>query len=265
MRVCESRRPITRVNAEGADLAVSERNGRRLLGVGLYTLPETARYLSFSARYRVSIPRLKRWMLGYKWTYRGDEHRSAGIVLPELCDNESAIVSFADLVELLYVAAFRQANVALPVIRAAHTKAKSELDHAHPFSNFKFFTYGKKIFRELTIQEVGLELSKKKLSEEVENSQLIFSAVVEKYRDNLQYVKRIAARFWPLTKSRSIVIDPEMSFGKPIEAKSRVPTHTIFAAHNAGESNEAIAGWFGIPARGVSDAISYEEALSRAA
>jgi len=245
--------------------AMITRNGRSLLGVGLYPLPQAARLLSFSAEYKVSPQKLRRWAVGYDWGASGGKRHSAGIVMPEIKLDEFSILSFADLIEMLWVAAFRREGVSLPVIRAAHTRAMRSLCTPHPFRHYKFNTDGKGIFHQLTADEIGPELSKSRVVEEVQRSQVVFDRVVEPLYKNLKYVHNVVDQLWPLGQDALVVLDPKKSFGQPIEPTSGVPTYILFSTYRGGEDPEAIATDFRAPLEGVNDAIKYEEALLEAA
>jgi len=238
--------------------------GRGLLGIGLYTVSEAARLLSFSARMPITPRRLGRWINGYKWYDPSD--RSSGPVVPsDIILANQDVISFAVFCELLVVCAFLREGLRLPIIRAAHEVARNRYKDAHPFALGKFYTNGKDILRQLSPEEIDPRSKVDRVIEEIDHSQVVFDRFILPYYRDMDYVKDFAARFWPLGKASSIVIDPERAFGKPIENRTGVPTFALYGPTLAGEAPKAIADWFGVPVRGVNDAIKYEAALRKAA
>lgn len=239
-------------------------SGRGLLGIGLYTVSEAARLLSYSARMPITGRRLSRWINGYKW-YDPNRRVSGPVVPTDLVLAEQNVISFAIFCELLVVCAFLREGLRLPVIRATHEAARARCKDPHPFARGKFFTNGKDILRQLTPEEIDPQSKVERVIEEIDRSQVVFDRFILPYYKDMDYVKDFAARYWPLGKASSIVIDPERAFGKPIENRSGIPTFALFGPTQAGEEPKAIADWFGIPAKAVSDAIKYEAALRKAA
>ena len=70
------------------------------------------------------------------------------------------------------------------------------------------------------------------------------------------------ARWWPLGKDRSIVIDPHRGFGAPIVAKAGIPTKILNSAMSAEKSYEFVANWYGISIEEVRDAVQFETKLA---
>jgi uncharacterized protein (DUF433 family) len=60
-----------------------------------------------------------------------------------------------------------------------------------------------------------------------------------------------------------VVLDPERSFGKPIDAEAGVPTRALCDAALAGggQSPAVVAEWFGVPLEAVQAAVAFEGSL----
>jgi uncharacterized protein (DUF433 family) len=71
-----------------------------------------------------------------------------------------------------------------------------------------------------------------------------------------------AERWWPLGKERSVVIDPERSFGAPIASRSGVPTQILHGAFQSARSYKFVANWYAVDAKEVRDAVTCEERLA---
>jgi uncharacterized protein (DUF433 family) len=233
-----------------------------VVGVGLYSVSEAGRLLSQQIGARQGRQKLKRWGFGYWYPYGQEKRKSWPLVKdggPNLagCD----LFTFAQLIELLVMGAFRNEGVSMQVIRAAHKQAQKEFKTSHPFVLRRFDTDGSKIFARLTPDDVGDHITPDDLTVELTRCQVVMDKVVRPFFRNIDYVKDIASRLWPMGQDRTVVIDPERAFGKPINNQTGVPTAVLYAMHHGGSSEPVIADWYEVPLQGVKDAIEYEGAL----
>jgi uncharacterized protein (DUF433 family) len=65
--------------------------------------------------------------------------------------------------------------------------------------------------------------------------------------------------------NEGVLIHPSIQFGTPCIEGTRIPTETIWALKQAGDSVEAMALMYGIEQRLVKNALEWEELLGRAA
>ena len=72
--------------------------------------------------------------------------------------------------------------------------------------------------------------------------------------------EKIAQKYHPLGKDKSIIIDPEHQFGKPIIEQTNIITETIYDYYLGGDSIEFIARLYNITPENVKDAIMFFEA-----
>lgn len=106
---------------------------------------------------------------------------------------------------------------------------------------------------------------------EVLTGQRAFADVVDpSLFANVEWDEDFAARWWPMGKERSVILDPAVSFGAPHIASTRVPTAALAAAVRAEGGGEAaaeiVATWYGVEPAEVADALQFEtEWLARAA
>ena len=74
----------------------------------------------------------------------------------------------------------------------------------------------------------------------------------------------MVARLYPFTRkrmvdeSKAIVIDPLISFGRPVLAGSGIPTAVIAERYKAGESVDELADDYGRERLEIEEAIRYE-------
>lgn len=222
-----------------------------LLGVGIYTVPEAARLT------RIRASRLRRWLLGYDFSLRGQRIHSPAVIHGQLpvIDDELAL-SFLDLQEARCIREFRQRKVGWPALREVHKRAKRALKTDHPFSTGQFKTIGRDIIWDTArTGEDGALL-------DVVRSQTAFRAVLAPYLRGLEFVNDRPERWFPLEGSRRVVVDPKRGFGHPIVAKRGVPTSILKRAYRAEGSVEAVARWYQVDVRSVRDAVRYEDALA---
>ena len=65
--------------------------------------------------------------------------------------------------------------------------------------------------------------------ENVARRQKVFS-FAEQFFKNIEFRDHLAQRWWPLGSGKLIVIDPERSFGAPIDARRGVRTEVLYRA-----------------------------------
>jgi uncharacterized protein (DUF433 family)/DNA-binding transcriptional MerR regulator len=219
----------------------NSKSGPRL-GIGLYSLADAARI--------VGAPQslIRRW-----------SRESEGLI-PRTITRTDGLITFAELMELHFIKIFRDEGVSLPTIRRASERAAERFHTACPFSVKRFDTDGKSIFA--TLQK---ESSDKELLEDVAHGQFVFEKIVRPFFRKLEYGRNFdLVRFWPLSKTGRVVLDPMRKFGQPIDAETGVPVKTIVDALAAGggQSPAVVARWLGIPLAAVKKAAEYERSLS---
>jgi uncharacterized protein (DUF433 family) len=94
--------------------------------------------------------------------------------------------------------------------------------------------------------------------------QTLFDSVFSPLLINLEYDIGTgdASRWWPLGKSKPIVLDPERAFGAAIVLPSTVPARSLAGAHGAGESYERISNWFGVTKKEIQAAVEFEKMIA---
>lgn len=111
------------------------------LGVGLYTYPGAARIIG------VKPAKLRRWVVEYRYRANG-HYRHSEPVINRYFDDEP-VLTFLEVVELLFVRLFRDQGVSMPTIRRAAERAAERYDADYPFAVERFDTDGKHIFATL--------------------------------------------------------------------------------------------------------------------
>jgi len=225
-------------------------------GVGVYSFPEAARLV------RTSTQTVTRWLLGYRFPTRsGSGGQSGPIFSPQLAQIEGyRAIGFLDLVELLFVKAFRDQGVTLQTIRRAAKEAARRWDTTHPFCLRRFATDGRTIFATVLddLGEEGLL--------ELTRSQLAFRTVLEPYLRQLEYGSEyLVNKWWPLGNKKPVCVDPAICFGRPVVLPVPIPTEIVYEAVGAEQTAQEVAEWYGLPLKSVQAAIEFESELARKA
>jgi len=221
-------------------------------GVGVYSVPQAARLV------HAPVTNVRRWLHGYRFRSRsGSPAESDPVFKPALQQIESAAaIGFLDLIELLFIKAFRDHGVSLPTIRRAAREASRRWSALHPFCLRRFATDGYTIFS--TIQS---ELGDEDIID-LPKSQHVFLQVVRPYFRKLDYGKLGGVdKWWPLGKKRPVFLDPHVAFGKPVVKPIPVPTEAIYAAVQADQTEVEVAEWLGLPLSSVRAAVEFERGL----
>ncbi|MDQ7839472.1 MAG: hypothetical protein RDU83_00420 [bacterium] len=229
------------------------------LGVGLYSVPEAARIIG------VKTAKLRRWVSEYAYEMRNVQYYHRPIIQRFFGDGDQPIV-FLELVELLFVRLFRREGVSMQTIRKAARSAAQLFETPYPFAVKRFDTDGKRIFATLLQSARAEESPDRRFIEELGKGQLVFESVASLFFRKLDFGYAEALRYWPLGREGRIVLDPERSFGKPIDAQTGVPTRALHdAVYTGGERPEVVAEWFDVPLVAVKTAVAYEDSLLEAA
>ncbi len=212
------------------------------IGVGLYSLPEAARIVG------VHVNKLRRWV---------DPSDS---LFPLYFDSAERTVTFLELLELQFIAIFRNEGVSLQTIRKAAVTAKRRFGTNYPFAVKRFDTDGRSIFATLRSEETD-----RTVVEDLRRGQYVFNQLMRPFFRKLEYGRQDEAmRYWPMNRKGRVVLDPVRSFGKPIDSETGVPTRAIYDAVNAGKGQDrrTVAKWFDIPLGAVSAAVRFEKSLA---
>jgi uncharacterized protein (DUF433 family) len=224
----------------------------RAVGVGLYSYPEAARIVG------VPASRLRRWASGYRRrTAQGETVITP--VVQRYFATDTHVLTFLELVEILFIKLFRTAGVPMAVIRQAAEEATRTFGTPYPLAVKRFDTDGRRIFAALRARS-----SNERVLIELGNGQTVFETVVRPFFRKLEYHgEGDALRYWPLEREGRVVLDPERAFGQPIDSETGVPTRTLFDAVRAGEgqSLDAAAWWYGVPLEAVQAAVCFEQSL----
>ncbi len=202
-------------------------NGRGLWGRAIYSVAEAARLL------QLSLQTTRRWAARYDFTDAGAPQFSRPLIRAELGRRHRLVeLSFFDLIELLFVKAFHERGVSLPVIRKAAKHTSEILRSTHPFGMRHFKTDGFTIFARLSQAE---SLPKRSFTAtdskliDLKNGQHEFSPIVTPFLQQFEYNLKtdLVRQGWPLRKEKQIVVAPPIDFGPPFIAELGVAARNL--------------------------------------
>ncbi len=225
-----------------------------LVGVGLYTFREASKLT------KVPVADLNRWLKGY--AYKNNKTKLtktvSAIWTPDLVDENLQAISFYDLLEIRFVIAFQKHGVSLKAIRIASQNARELYNHSHPFTCKRFQTDGNSIFGE-ALKEAGeielLDLVKKQYAMPPIIESSLYKGIEFDNND-------LASKWYPLDRSKSVVLNPEIAFGKPIVSDGNIRTSILYDAFRVEKNARSVAKIFEIPIKAVEAAIKFEEQLA---
>lgn len=215
-----------------------------------YSCKDAARYL------QIPVDTLRSWVKGRFYNTKQGKQFSEPLI--ELPSQETTALSFTNLVEAHVLRAIRvEHGVGLNQIRIALNFISQELGQAHPLVKKAFLkTDGQGIYVEHL--EMLLDASKR--------GQIAIREILEIYLTRIEVDEQgIAARLFPFIHPNQaddpkvIVIDPNISFGRPIIAGTRIPTGVVAERYKAGESVEALAEDYGCDRTLLQSALEYED------
>ena len=236
-------------------------NTRSLLNKGIYTVPEAARLAKFATKSHVSARALRRWLWGYrKYPEPGVAELAPPLWEPELPRlHDRPVLSFRDLIEVMFVAAFRERGISLQTIRRLIGRAIEEIETSHPLSSPAFKTDGNFIRAEVVTSD------ERRICFDLATGQYLLEIVFDRLRQVIEYSDILtAARWWPIGKDRKVVVDPAIRFGEPIDVERGVPTVILANAYKAEQSYGAVSHWYGVTEGAVRDAVEYERRVAAA-
>jgi uncharacterized protein (DUF433 family) len=212
-----------------------------------YTVADAARYL------RIPLPTVRSWVVGRDYPRQSGTARFRPVIVTPRDSTQR--LSFRNLVELAALRALRtEHGVKLSAVREALHYAKKELGTDAPLATPELFASAGEIF----LQRYGLLINLNRAG------QLGIWAVLQGLMRRIKWDDGLPVRFFPPVPNRpedqSVMLDPTISFGRPVLARLGVTTSVIVDRINAGEEPDAVAKDYGATEDEIMDALAYERA-----
>lgn len=232
--------------------------GRDPRDIPTYSFSEAAHCL------QIPLPTLRSWIRGRKYATAAGKKKFEPLI--QLPDPNLPLLSFTNLIEAHVLDAIRYHHkVPLNNARQAVRYLRELSGHPHPLAAYWFQLKGV----DLLIEEGGLLLNATK------QGQIEMRDIIQAYLTRVDRDPHGAAlRLYPYlhrhpkeleTEPKLVLIDPRISFGKPILVGVGVPTAVVADRFKAGESIAALAKDYGCEASEIEKAIQYERGLQQAA
>jgi len=225
-------------------------------------LREFPSYIVSEAAHYLLMPQatLRSWAVGrYYPTGTGKKFFHPVILLP---DKKRALLSFINLVEAHVLDAIRREHqIPLDRVRIAIEYLQRQFGSKHPLAEQSFETD-------------GLDLFVQKYSQLINVTKAGQLAIRDLLQAHLRRIDRdpkgLPIRLYPFTRKRdseepkSVVIDPLVSFGRPVLSGTGITTATVAERYKAGESVDQLAADYGRAALEIEEAIRCELELEAA-
>lgn len=225
-----------------------------LIGLGLYTPAEASRLL------HVPASKISRWLRGHHIGV----HQYDPLWAPQVNLGDGRIyLGFRDLMEVRIADKFISYGILPQRVRSAIRLASEIMGEDRPLSTARFRTDGRDIFFQVVETNENGEQRERLLN--LFRRQYEFRQIIEPLLKTVEFDQQgIPLLWWPLGRRANVVIDPERSFGQPIDAASSVPT-AILAAAGRREGVAAAAHAYDVPATSVRHAIRFEATMENRA
>jgi len=212
-----------------------------------YGLAQAAHHLSLSET------TLRQWVLGRPYPVQTGSDFSPPLI--KLPDPERPVLSFTNLVEAYVLASLRRKHrIKMRKIRLALSYLEGEIGSEHPLATEQLESAGGSLF----IKKYG------QLIDLPESGQTAIEEVLRPYLQRIEHdAAGLAERFYPVRRfadafaPRVVVIDPEISFGRPTIAGRGVSVSIIVERFGAGESMVDLAEDYDLTMPQVEEAIRY--------
>ncbi|MBI2916757.1 MAG: MerR family transcriptional regulator [Chloroflexi bacterium] len=209
----------------------------RRLYLPAYSVGEAARYAGTTTR-----------TVAY-WHYQG------GALGPALPGKERRRpLSYFQLVEVAFVATFRELGVPLQRIRKARAYACQQLNFEYPFAEHRWQTEGKHML--LDLRELDSDEALGRLIVADAEGQLAWQPLVAERFAQFEYDQSLAVVWHVAGRDSPVTIDPRVAFGAP--TVKGMPTWAIRGRWTAGESLEDIQEDFCLEPDYVKHALKFE-------
>lgn len=213
-----------------------------------YGIMETAHYL------RIPPTTIRCWVSGRDYPTKAGKQFSKPVI--RSADSESRLLSFMNLVEIHVLDAIRRKyNISLEKVRTAVHFLSKQFPSKHPLADQEFTTDGLNLFVEKCSQLINIS----------QDGQLAMREIIQAHLERIERdMAGIPVRLYPFTRKRdlqepkAVVIDPQVSFGRPVLAGTGIATAVIAERYKAGESMDELSNDYGLERLKIGEAIRCE-------
>ncbi|MDP2852462.1 MAG: DUF433 domain-containing protein [Gallionella sp.] len=217
-----------------------------------YPVSEVARILN------LPVATVKAWCFGQAYHLAsGSPKRFKSVIQP--ADSNARLLSFANLCELHVLSAIRRRHkISLSKVRDSISYLRTQLGTDRPLIDKQFKTNGVDLFVEHASHLLNVS---KQGQEALRGDFAVALARIERDRSGMPI------RLFPFSRSttpdakqpKSIVIDPRLSFGRPVLSDVAVPTEVIVGRFRAGDTLVEMAKDYGVDEEEIEEALRFEQ------
>jgi uncharacterized protein (DUF433 family) len=223
-------------------------NDRDLREMPAYGIPEAAGYL------RLPVSTLRAWLLGQRYRV-GDQPKFFKPVI-DIADRKERQLSFINLVEAFVLAGIRREHeIPLPKVRKAVDYLRRTFNTTRPLAHEQFETDGIDLFVEKMGSLIGATQEG-----QIQMRDIIRDRLERVHRDPKGVPEKIV--LFPArrekTESADVVIDPRLSFGRPVLDRFGVRTAILAERFDAGDDIDVLAREYSAPSEAIQNAIRCE-------
>jgi uncharacterized protein (DUF433 family) len=223
-------------------------NDRDLRELPAYGIPEAAGYL------RLPVSTLRAWLLGQRYRI-GDQPKFFKPVI-DIADRKDRQLSFINLVEAFVLAGIRREHeIPLPKVRKAVDYVRRTFKTNRPLADEQFQTDGVDLF----VDKMGSLIGATQEGQ-IQMREIIRARLKQVQRDPKGVPQKIVlfpARPDKAT-SADVVIDPKLSFGRPVLDRIGVRTAILAERFDAGDDIDVLAREYSAPPEAIQNAIRCE-------
>jgi uncharacterized protein (DUF433 family) len=225
--------------------------------VPIYSVGEAARYLN------LPTSTLSSWMKGRDYTAEGRKKRWAPII--QIADERNSLLSFNNLIEAHVLKAIRTrhgvpmrgVHVALHQAREAHGIGRLFLSDELRAVEYRPEDASATSAGALFLEKLG------EVEQISEGGQLVIRNALTRHLERIDRDARgMPVRLFPFvahSPGKDILIDPRVSFGRPVLAKRGIRVATLVDRIEAHESIEHVASNYGLDPSDVQRALDFFE------
>lgn len=223
-------------------------NDRDLREMPAYGIPEAAGYL------RLPVSTLRAWLLGQRYRV-GDQPKFFKPVI-DIADRKERQLSFINLVEAFVLAGIRREHeIPLPKVRKAVDYLRRTFNTTRPLAHEQFETDGIDLFVEKMGSLIGATQEG-----QIQMRDIIRDRLERVHRDPKGVPEKIV--LFPARRenaeSADVVIDPRLSFGRPVLDRFGVRTAILAERFDAGDDIDVLAREYSAPPEAIQNAIRCE-------
>lgn len=216
-------------------------------------------YRAAEAAHILALPSgtLIAWCFGHDYRHRdGSPKRFVALIEP--ADRRNKLLSFTNLCELHVLAAIRRRHrIKMPAVRQAIEYVSRQLGVEHPLASSRFLTNGVGLF----VEQAGELLNVTQAGQQAMREDFERALTRIEFADSGS-----AVVLFPFTRTpssvgdqpRTVLVDPQRSFGRPVLAGAYVRTEIIEDRFRAGDRIADMALDFNVNETDIEEALRFE-------